>query len=431
MQTSDQIIRDESYKPTLRQTEAHETPERFPLFGGAMRGGKTAWLCNSGVDISMKFKNNRGYMCRHELNWFMKTTYIELQKWLGNTVAYHNKQYHYYNLRNGSQIFYGGLGDDVRAIERLKSLELGWFAIDQVEETTEKHFFMLSTRLNLVLPNIIYKGFCTANPKNNWVKDRWIDQDLPNHAFIPAFPNENPYNPPDYEDNLREMLPPELVQAWIEGDWSIVSEVNQVFPYADVQGAMYRESRMFAEVSSVGVDVATFGDDETVICKKTGNRYRYKTYRKQDTMDTADRVIDEMKLCLNADFKIDTIGEGRGVYDRVKRALPILREKFGFKGHLIEYKSSFASKDPRFINRRAEDYFLLRSDLNSIDIPLDAKLRSEMSIQYRVLSSDGLFRIESKDEFKKRMKMSPDRLDGIVMAHSQIRKSRKGKVYRR
>ena len=260
-----------SADPTPRQLEASLSPARYILYGGAMGGAKTAWLCNCGVTLSAGVPGNRGYMCRHELHEFKRSTLLELHKWLDPALLlFHNKSDHLFKFKNGSELFYGGLGDDDRAIERLKSMELGWFAVDQVEETTEKHFLMLATRLRLNIPGIVFKGLCTANPAANWIKHRWIDPSPPlvDHAFIQALLGDNPHNPEDYEEKMREILPADLVQAWIDGDWNVISECNVLFPYARITLAMNRELKVESAVTDIGVDVAREGDDETVIVIK-------------------------------------------------------------------------------------------------------------------------------------------------------------------
>jgi len=135
------MITVESIKPTDKQVIAYKAPETYILYGGAMGGGKSVWLVNYGIELSMRYPGNRGYLCRHELASFKKTTQMTLEEWLDSKlIEQHNKSDHFYKFKNGSMIMYGGLGDDIRAIEKLKSMEIGWFGIDQAEETTENFF---------------------------------------------------------------------------------------------------------------------------------------------------------------------------------------------------------------------------------------------------------------------------------------------------
>jgi len=115
----------------------------------------------------------------------------------------------------------------------------------------------------------------------------------------------------------------------------------------------------------------------------------------------------------------------------VKRELKNLRGKWNYTGRLLKYKASEKAKSSeRYRNRRAEDMFAFAKKLSSCDIPQDTKLGNEMSIRYRTLSADGLQKVEPKEEFKKRMKISTDRLDAIVMADAKVKEGRKGRVFR-
>ena len=50
----------------------------YKLYGGAMGGGKSYALCAEGIALSYDYPANRGYLCRHELVSFKKTTLLTL-----------------------------------------------------------------------------------------------------------------------------------------------------------------------------------------------------------------------------------------------------------------------------------------------------------------------------------------------------------------
>jgi len=412
------MITVESITPTPKKAIAYKAPEQYILYGGAMGGGKSHWLANYAIDLSMRYPGNRGYLCRHELVSFKKTTQQTLDECLDpRLLEQHNKSDHFYKFKNGSILWYGGLGDDIRAIEKLKSLEIGWFGIDQAEETTEAFFFMLISRLRLKLSGIEYKGLLTANPANNWVKARFIDKVLEDHVFIPALPKDNPYLPPDYVPNLKKTLPEDLVNTWVSGSWTDIADPFNVYPYDQIQAAMARRFDDIIGEEEYGVDVAEFGTDETVVAKRVGHTFTLPgIWRKLDPMETAGRIIrligydDERK---KVPIKIDAIGPGNGVYHR-------LREQ-GYNAIAIRgsEKPPGGNKE-RYRNAKTEYYWQLEGILHKISLPDDAKLRAQMtSCQYKVLSSDGLIRIESKEELKKRGLPSPDRLEAIIYANAR------------
>lgn len=404
----------ESIEPTSKQAQAFAAPERFVLYGGAMGGGKSTWLCAYGIELSIRYDGNVGYLCRHELRSFRRSTMQTLQDHMPwALVAQHHKTENYIRFKNNSVIYYGGLGDDRRAIERLKSMELGWFGIDQAEETTEKFFFMLSSRLRLrTEKGLRYKGIMTANPEPNWIKVRFVDQQLRNHAFIPALPRDNPYLPDDYEENIRQMnLPEELVRAWLEGDWNALTSVKLIFPMNWVVDAMNRkvEHRPDDE-EEYGMDVAEFGGDETVLVRKRGMRFEFVgIWPLQDPMESTGECIRAVNYDKRKKIKVDAIGPGNGVYFRLK--------ELGFNVYPIKGSERPSEKfSERYKNKKTEHFFNFRAMLPYCQLPADTTTRTQMnSIRYRTMSN-GLIAVETKQELRRRGLPSPDRMEALIYA---------------
>jgi len=236
-----QIDLSEIYRPTPKQKIAHSAVETNILFGGAIGGGKSIWMVNEIIQLSLDYPGNVGYLCRHELTSLKRSTLLDMEKYLPEAlIQQHHQTENYFKLKNGSLIFYGGLGDDKGGLDRLKSMTLGWFAIDQAEETSESHFNMLQGRLRLILPGIHYKALLTANPAPGWVKNLFIEQKKEDFVFIPALPRDNPFLPADYEEKLRKSYPPELVKQLLDGDWDALEGGNFLFRYSDIRRAINR-----------------------------------------------------------------------------------------------------------------------------------------------------------------------------------------------
>lgn len=403
------------YEATERQAAFHAAPDMFKLYGGAMGGGKTFALCAEGIALSCDYPGNRGYLCRHELKSFKRTTLLVLNDMLEHSglIANHHQTDNYYLLKNGSTIYYGGLGDDVSAIEKLKSMELGWFAIDEASETSEKFFLMLASRLRLKLSDVHYYGLLASNPDPGWLKYRFIDQKQVDHIFVPALPRDNPHLPADYVARLQSIFPEEWQKRFIEGDWGAFEGTSNVFPYAVIRDAIVREVNP-GSPKELGVDVARYGDDESVIAHREGPKFSIlECIRKSDLMHLTGRIVNWIKEQKPDVTKVDADGMGAGVVDRLREQKYEVQEIHG---------GNKALNTERFANQKAEIYWGFRERLIAGDaqLPDDPELQAQLtSCTYKIKSS-GQIEIVSKEEMKKQGLKSPDRAEAVIYAAAQI-----------
>ena len=169
----------------------------------------------------------------------------------------------------------------------------------------------------------------------------------------------------------------------------------------------------------LGVDVARFGSDRTVICARQGNRViEFASYRKKDTMETAGLVKAVAKRYSPACVRVDSIGVGAGVVDRLK--------ELGVPGVTGINVAQRATNPEHFANLKAELYHGLRDRFQQgrIRIPGDQTLISELaSIRYSFTSS-GQTRLEDKDELRGRGQPSPDMADALMLAFANSPKPR-------
>ena len=126
---------------------------------------------------------------------------------------------------------------------------------------------------------------------------------------------------------------------------------------------------------------------------------------------------------------IDTIGEGAGVFSRLKELKT---------ANLISVKNSYSSNNLRditgelkFINMRAYTYWGIRDWMNpqfnsNAMIPDDPEFIQELNeIRYEY-RSDGKIVIEAKDLIKSRLGRSPDKSDALALTFAPIRTVNKG-----
>lgn len=164
--------------------------------------------------------------------------------------------------------------------------------------------------------------------------------------------------------------------------------------------------------STLGLDVARFGSDETVQVEGDGLRYSVREVRQgQDLMETAGRVVVVIRGGVEPKaVRIDDTGVGGGVTDR-------LREQ----GHAVSAINfgSGATDDEKFPNARSEMFWALRERFRAGEIaidPKDRKLLRDLSVLRYKMTSKGQVKLEEKAEAKRRLGYSPDRADALVLA---------------
>jgi phage terminase large subunit len=144
-------------------------------------------------------------------------------------------------------------------------------------------------------------------------------------------------------------------------------------------------------------------------------------WRGLDTMQTVGRVNQTLaphRRELHA-LKVDVIGLGAGVADR-------LREQGWPVADVNVAAASQGTGGVRFVNRRAEYWWLLREALRQGQVggPLAERTQAELvSVRYAV-DSQGRIAIEKKEEAKKRGVPSPNRGDALMLAFAPVQAGR-------
>lgn len=169
----------------------------------------------------------------------------------------------------------------------------------------------------------------------------------------------------------------------------------------------------------IGVDVARFGDDETVIFPVRGLRaFEPEVFTNLRTEQVVGHVLNRAKKMRIGQREIvkvlvDVIGVGAGVADD-------LRTKQSSQGiELVEVNSSERANDPeKYFNVRSEMWFGMKDWLKAGGkLPRGvAKLESELVAPQFEYDAHGRYKVEGKKEIKKRLKRSPDRADGLALA---------------
>lgn len=168
----------------------------------------------------------------------------------------------------------------------------------------------------------------------------------------------------------------------------------------------------------VGIDVARYGDDETVMWIRSGaNAIRMHAWTGFDIYEGAANVNQFLKPYRESviDVRVDTIGLGGGLAD-------VLRHQYEYP--VTDINVSMQSSNPEeWPNFRHEMWWQLRSrfDIEQPAIafrePMDDDTYSQLSdIEYEFKGKYTGFQIEPKEETKKRTGSSPDRAEALALA---------------
>jgi hypothetical protein len=204
--------------------------------------------------------------------------------------------------------------------------------------------------------------------------------------------------------------------------------VRGVFPRAGstqfigsdlVAGAADREATAgIYDPLVLGVDVARFGDDESVIYIRKGRDARTHAplkYRGLDTMALASRVAEQYEFFRADAVFVDGGGVGGGVVDRLRQLrVPVIDVQFGGSSD----RSMPDADRTRYANKRAEMWGWMREWLKGGAIPDDPDMHAQLEgceYGYVMLSGNECVLLESKKDMKKRGLSSPDIADALAL----------------
>lgn len=198
------------------------------------------------------------------------------------------------------------------------------------------------------------------------------------------------------------------VMATILGEFP-PSGINSLLGPDEVEKAMKRHVRENAYASMqkrLGVDVALYGDDRTVIFPRQGMAsFNPIIMRTQEPADISARIMN-VKRELKSEVELidDTGGWGSGVISHLKAA--------GYKP--LGIQASGSPGDSRYYNKRAEMWFEMRQWIRAGGVlPNIPELVAELTTpQYTM--KNGKLLLEPKENVKKRLGRSPDIAEALA-----------------
>jgi hypothetical protein len=441
------------------QTQAYLSMADELFYGGAAGGGKTSLLMGLAVQA-----HSKSIIFRREYSQ-IRGLEDEAAKLL-NTRDGYNATEKVWRHSNGKVLEFGSVPHEWDR-EKYQGRAHSFIGFDEITHFTPSIYrYLIGWNRSDVKGErcrIVVTGNPPTTAEGRWVVDYWapwLDPNHPNPAkagelrwfttikgedvelpgpqpievdgrtvtprsrtFIAAKLEDNPALMESGYAAVLESMPEPLRTMMREGRFDVgQSDADrQVIPSAWVDEAMRRwtAEKPDLPMTSMGVDVAQGGPDETVISCRHGAYFDKLVCRKGiDTKDgpaVAGLIIQHLRD--GAEVNIDTGGGwGNSAYDHLKHQNIRIRGVNGATGSQARTRDRQLS----FYNKRAETWWKLREALDpnfgaKVSLPPDPQLRADLCSPLWELTPRGI-KIESKDDIRKRLSRSPDKGDAVVLA---------------
>jgi PBSX family phage terminase large subunit len=227
------------FGPWPTQAEFHQSKAKFKAFGGGWGCGKTKACCQEAIMLSLSVPNNRGVIGRNSYRELQDTTmatfFEELEAYekvighplgdprfgMSNGVPGFNESKMIYKFAPpySSEVLFRYFEGRWKEGEHLKSLNIGWFFIDEAIDVAYAIYRQLTGRLRL--PHGQRVGLLATNPasKSHWIYKRFVEKADENHVLFTMDTEENKALPVDYVDELYGTLDEEEIKRYMRGLW--------------------------------------------------------------------------------------------------------------------------------------------------------------------------------------------------------------------
>lgn len=399
-------------KLNVYQADFLYSTARYPALVAGIGTGKTYMLLLKVWKYCQDYPGSLALIVRKEFTDLRDSTMKDFERYFRVTVD-SNKEH---RMPNGSVIMFRHASE----IAVLKNINLSIFAIEQAEEfENEEVFTFLRDRLRRE-SGPYRQGMLIANANgHNWIWRLWVQNPASgDYDLTTATTFDNAHNlPADFIEDLKAMEKesPNHYKQYVLNSFEDVDSDDLLFAGDDIYASPdIKFTSTGVRRRILAVDVARFGDDETVFCAVESqnifhwNHTHTDTWKNRSLMECVGKVI-EMSRDLKTDFVvIDDTGVGGGVTDRLKE----------MNIRVLPFNGAEKPRNDLYLNKRSEGFFELH-DLfakRALCIQKDIVLQEQLAqIRFKFMSN-GKKAIVSKDEMRKEGLKSPDRADALMMA---------------
>jgi len=211
--------------------------------------------------------------------------------------------------------------------------------------------------------------------------------------------------------DMRATMSPSQQAQELDCDFAAAVE-NTLLPLPAVLDSQKRHAPedLFSGAAKIlGVDVARYGDDRTVLFPRQGRMaFQPKTFRQLSLMETVGQVAMSIEKWKPDAVFVDQTGLGAGVVDRLR--------ELGHEVQGVDFGSRALRPTPRLKNRRAEMWWTMAEWVKDGGcLPRVAGLAEELTAPTYRVDSNQVIQLESKDDMKARGLPSPDIADALAL----------------
>lgn len=388
--------------------------KRNKLYYGGRAGGKSFAFAD--CLLALGREKQLFIACVREVQNSIKDSVYKLLQ--DRAQYYELPDYRFYedrieNVITGTKFIFKGLKDqNSQNIKSLEGVDICW--IEEGQSISKKSWEILNPTIRK--PN-----------SEIWVSMNREEENDPIWKAIAAHPDErtlvvkvNYYDNPHCPEEMKYLAgkcknesPDDYEHIWLgapvaQGDTKLISS-------KDVNNAFIGKISLSSSPLVVGVDIARFGDDKTVICYRRGRKVTKMTsYSKMDTVELANKLTSIIKEDKPARIFLDMGNTGAGVYDI------LIDRGFGKIVRGVNFGAK-AINDDRFVNKRAEMWSEANEWLKNppVELPQDDELLDDLCSVNKGYDHKGRLLLEPKEDLKKRIGRSPDKADAFVLTFAE------------
>jgi|14BtaG_2_1085337.scaffolds.fasta_scaffold03793_3 hypothetical protein len=396
------------YKPHKYQKEIHKNLKRFSVLVCHRRFGKTYLAINALVDAAIRTKKKEARYCYVApfLKQAKQVSWDYLKHFTSNIPETNiNESELSISFANGSRIrLYGS--DNSQA---MRGLYIDGVVCDEIADFRQETFPEI---IRPALTDAHHKGWCLfiGTPKGmNQFHDLYQQATMDDSWYAGMYRVTDTDILDDEEVELakKTMTKNQYRQEFLcDFSASTDNALITIDMVCDAALKKMTQGQVAGSSKVLGVDVARFGDDRSVIMKRQGlASYEPMIFNDIDNMTLAGRVAQEIDTYKPDAVFIDA-GRGEGVIDRLRQlGYPVTEVNFGGK-----------PTNPRYSNKRSEMWDSIRIWLDAGGVlSNNSDLKTDLCVPTYKFDASNRFILESKDEIKKRGGRSPDLGDSLAL----------------